>query len=898
MLFVIEPILRTKLFIPPIRPSLVERQRLLTKLENGRIGKLTLVSAPAGFGKTTLVTSWIQQHQAVWLSLDGEDNDLARFVTYVVVALQQVDSAFGEQILALLQANPQTPFSQLSTIFLNDLSFLDNPVLLVLDDYHLIENDQIHQMLAFWLEHLPPQLHLVITSRADLPFSISKLRVRQEVSEVRTADLRFTPAETAVFLNDLMGLNLTSADVAALEARTEGWIASLQLAALSLRQQDQSTQSSFITQFSGSNRFVMDYLVDEILQQLDADTRQFLIETAVFDRLCADLCDAVRQTTNAQQTITQLEQANLFLIPLDDHQQWFRYHHLFSDFLRHRFLQNPLAQRKQLHQRATAWFTDNDLLDEAIAHALTIDDFSTAANLMADYSADLLVRGEVGKMMHWINLLPAGVPQQKRRLGIFYAWALIFTGQFDAVVELIVELEKLGDTSTWPMQAYVTVLNGFLATRNGRFDEGIALTQDAVAQLNKFEHQDDIHAIMVGAAEINLADSYMLSNQFDKAYQQYQTAVTVNRETGNILAGLGAVKALADLTIAKGQLHKAQDILQQGMQMAQVWQAQLPIPGTKLLAAAPLQATLGLLHYQWNDLAQAKPLIEEAAEMYKLGGAINEAEGIAALIHLRWAEGNLPAINHLLAQFRLLAENHPHDYTQQRIQCAIIEWKIRLAKSDPQWHYYRRDIEEWVDNNPLTEDDIPYVNEFFFYTYALALLYLGQSEPLLPLLHRLKQIAEASNRLGDLARLQMMQLLLFAQNKNTAVSLEILETLLKQTEPEKYIRLYIDEGQIVADLLRQLPATPYRDHLLTQFPTVEDAHEKIPTPQALVEPLSERECEVLSLIADGATNQQIADQLVIAKSTAKKHVSNIIGKLGVENRTAAIARARELGLII
>ena len=892
------PILRTKLFVPPLQPTLVERERLLTKLENGRSRKLTIVSAPAGFGKTTLITRWIQQKTAVWLALDGEDNDPARFITYVIATLRQVDPAFGEQILTLLQANPNSDTVQISTIFLNDLSYLDEPVCLVLDDYHLIENEVIHEMLSFWLTHLPPQLHLIITSRADLPFSISKLRVRQQVKEIRAADLRFTPAETAVFLNDLMGLNLTTDDVAALEARTEGWIASLQLAALSLSQQGQSAQSTFIQQFSGSNRFVMDYLVDEILHQLDADTREFLIETAVFDRLCADLCDVVRQTTNAQQMITQLEQANLFLIPLDDHQQWFRYHHLFADFLRHRFLQNPLAQREQLHQRATAWFTDNDLLDEAIAHALTIEDFSTAANLMADYSADLLVRGEVGKMMHWINLLPAGVPQQNRRLGIFYAWALIFTGQFGAVVDFVVELEKLGDTPTWPMQAYVTVINGFLATRNGRFAEGIALTQDAVAQLNKFEHQDDIHAIMVGAAEINLADSYMLSNQFDKAYQQYQTAVTVNRETGNILAGLGAVKALADLTIAKGQLHKAQDILQQGMQMAQYWQAQLPIPGTKLLAAAPLQATLGLLHYQWNDLAKARPLIEEAAEMYKLGGAINEAEGIAALIHLRWAEGNLSAINHLLEQFRLLAENHPHDYTQQRVQCAIIEWKIRLAKSDPQWHYYRRDIEEWIDNTPLSADDIPYVNEFFFFTYALALLYLGQSERLLPLLHQLKHIVEASNRLGDLARLQMMQLLLFVQNKNTAVSLEILTSLLNQTETEGYIRLFVDEGQIIADLLRQLPATPYRDHLLTQFPKTENANEKSSPSQLLVEPLSERELEVLALIADGATNQQIADQLVIAKSTAKKHVSNIIGKLGVENRTAAIARARELGLII
>lgn len=886
-----EFILRTKLFVPPIRPSLVERQRLLTKLENGRSRKLTIVSAPAGFGKTTLVTRWIQQHRAVWLSLDAEDNDLSRFVTYVIATLQQVDSAVGQQILTLLQANPNTDPTQISTILLNDLSYLDETVVLVLDDFHLIEHTAIHDLLAFWLTHLPPQLHLVITSRADLPFSIAKLRVRQQVTEIRQADLRFTLEETAVFLNEQMGLDLTADDLSAVEARTEGWIASLQLAALSLNQQDSTTKAQFIEQFSGSNRYVMDYLVDEILNQLTPEARQFLIETAVFDRFCAQLCDAICQTTDAQQTIDALLQANLLIIPLDDQQHWLRYHHLFADFLQSRFLQQPEQQQITLRQRAVAWFASQNLLDEAIAHALAIADFGKASHLMASYSADLLVRGEVSKLLHWISLLPAVEVKANTRLAIFYGWALLFTGQFTAVSQLIAELEGVAGTPDWPLPTYLAVMKGFLATRNGRFAEGIAITEEALLQLEQIKHKDDMQAIMVGAAEINLADSYMLTDQFDKAYQQYQTAVTVNRETGNILAGLGAVKALADLTIAKGQLHKAKAILQQGMQMARYWEERLPIPGTKLLAVAPLQATLGLLHYQWNDLATAKPLIEEAAELYKLGGAVNEAEGLAALIHLRWAEGNLLAVNHLLEQLRLLAEHHPHDYTQQRIECAVIEWKIRLLKADAQWHYYHRDIEDWVHNQTLSDESPPYVNEFFFYTYAVALLYLGQSEQLLPLLHRLQRVADASHRFGDLARLQMMQLVMFAQNKNTAVSLEILATLVKLTEPEGYIRLFVDEGEIVAKLLHQLPVTAYRNQLLGHFPTAKTAA------QALVEPLSDRELEVLVFIANGATNQQIADQLVIAKSTAKKHVSNIIGKLGVENRTAAIARARELGLI-
>lgn len=895
---VTELILRSKLFVPPLRPSLVERQRLLNKLENGRTGKLTLVSAPAGFGKTTLITSWIQQHNAVWLSLDSEDNDLGRFVTYVVAALQQIDSAFGEQIVTLLQANPQTQPEQMSTLFLNDLSYLDEAVLLVLDDFHLIENTQIHEMLAFWLEHLPPQLHFVITSRADLPFSISRWRVQQQVSEIRTADLRFTPEETAVFFNDLMGLDLTAADVAALDARTEGWIASLQLAALSLSQQDQSLQSQFIQQFSGSNRFVMDYLVDEILSRLSDDERAFLIETSIFARLCADLCDAVLETAVSQQMLDDLEQNNMFLIPLDAQHKWFRYHHLFADFLQHRHLQLPLGRRQQLHRRAADWFAAHQLLDEAIHHALAVDDFGKAANLMAGYSANLLVRGEIGKMLGWIDLLPTDVRQESAQLSIFYAWALIFTGQMEAAGQLVAELATVEDTPDWPMRAYVAVINGFLETRVGRFDEGIAITEYALVQLQNFAHKDDMHAIMVGATVINLADSYMWRGQFEQSYRQYQTAVTANRESGNILAGLGAVRTLADLTIAKGELRKTQDILQQGLQMAAFWEKTLPIPGTKLMAAAPIYASLGVLYCQWNDLALAKPLIEEAVELYRLGGAVNEAEGADALIHLRWAEGNLDAVDHLIEQLRLLGENNPHVYTQQRIDCAIIEWKCRLIQSGERWHYYGKDVAKWAqENGAIIADECNFINYFAHFCYARAILQSKNQESLLNLLQDIKHSAQEDGRFGDIYRTQVLQVLALAQSGNTAVALELLEKLLQQTEPEGYIRLFVDEGQPLAQLLRKLPATPYRDQLLNHFGE-EKTGTKSPSPaQNLVEPLSERELEVLTLIANGATNQQIADELVIAKSTAKKHVSNIIGKLGVENRTAAIARARELHLI-
>lgn len=887
-------ILRTKLFVPPLRPSLVPRQRLIARLNQNPHARMTVIAAPAGYGKTTLVTEWIQSQQAVWLSLDSEDNDLDRFVTYVVAALQQVDAAIGAQVIAMQQAEGSDPM-QMSTILLNDVSFLDERVLLVLDDFHLIENPQIHEMVAFWLEHLPPQLHLVFISRMELPISLARWRVRQQVCELGTADLRFTQQETAVFLNDLMDLQLTDTDVAALEACTEGWIASLQLAAMSLRQQDAAARTQFVQHFSGSNRFVIDYLVDEILARQRDDVRDFLVDTAVFERFCADLCAAVRGADDSRLLLEQLEKANLFLIPLDERREWFRYHHLFADFLRQRWQQKAPEVQRTARQRAATWFAAQGLLDEAITHALAAEDFATAASLMADFAQDLLVRGEIKKILHRVSVLPEAAQKENPRLVLFTAWALLFAGQMEAVAQMLPELAQMSDGPNWPMSAYVTMLQGFLATRNGRFAQGIELTEAALAQLGRMALDDDTSAIMVGAGAINLADSYVYDGRIEEAVRQYQTAVALNQETGNILAALGAAKSLADLTIARGQLHTARDILQQGLRMAAFWEQTVPIPGMKILAVAPLYATLGLLYCQWQDVPAAKPLIEEAAERYKLSGAANEAEGLEALAHLYWVEGKVTAVNHCLEQMQELAAKSPFEYTRQRIECAVLTWKIRLMQVDVRRAYYADDAAAWVQaHKVLLSQEIHFVNEFAFFALARALLATGQIDSLLDVLQRLKMSTQSTGRWGDAARVQVLWVLALAQQGNTAVSLEMLSNLLPQTERERYIRLFVDEGEPMAELLRQLPAAPYRNRLLSHFHLAEDT--KLPM-QDLVEPLSERELEVLHLMAAGATNQHIADTLVIAKSTAKKHVSNIIGKLGAENRTAAIAHARELGLL-
>lgn len=919
-------LLQTKLYAPPLRPSVVHRARLLEKLNaglnantTGFASKLTLVSAPAGFGKTTLVTDWLQQKAEIrnkkaeeaaflpsafrllplefaWLSLDAGDSDPARFWQYVVAAMQTMEPEIGASLPAPGEVANVTAWL---TGLLNDVALCKRPFLLILDDYHAIDNPAVHESLAFWLDHMPPTMHLVMTTRTDPPFSVSRWRVRGQLTEIRPDDLRFTEAETAVFCQQAAQLPLSPDNIATLENRTEGWIAGLQLALLSLSQLDETARDQFIAEFSGDNRALVDYLGDEILDQQPDYVRDFLLQTAVLDRLSAELCDEVLETEQSQAILEQLESANLFLVPLDSQRRWFRYHHLFADFLRHRLQQRWPERVAGLHQRAAAWFAAQVWQNEAIDHALAGKDYELAAQVMADGAEATVVRGNATQLLHWINRLPAAYQFKHPLLTLYQAWALFFSGQLAQVEPCLEKVLALQEESELPLAAYAAVLRSFMAKQNGRLEEAIALAAEArrrIAQLPESSSND----IMLGAVMINLADIYVYLGNFDEAVPLYQEAIHLNQEAGNVLAALGAVRVLSDLMRGQGRLHRAEEVSAQGLRMTQLWRDSGSGQQPPLVAAAAIHAGLGMVHLAWNDLAQAEQSLEEAVSLYEFGGMMNLAEGLAALAELRLAQGDTEGVLGIIERLRDEANRVADAYTQQRIEAAIAVLQVQLWRQSG-LDYLQAEVKQWLADNPVNGDEmVHYGHEFLPETQGRVLLALGRAHEAIPLLNTLSENAEVSGRTGQWLARQVWLALAYEQMGKTAVADETLAKALKTAEPEGYIRVFVDEGVVLAAMLQRQKAEgrrqiAYLDKLFNAFP--QSLFFNLQSHEPLVEPLSERELEVLNLMADGATNQQIADELVVAKSTAKKHVSNIIGKLGVENRTTAVARARELNLL-
>ncbi len=908
--------MQTKLFRPRLRPLLIPRPHLIEKLNQGFHRQLTLISAPAGFGKTTLVSEWLAdgKRPSAWLSLDARDSELPRFLTYFVAALQTVAQSNAEGVVptlgtktaAMLESPQPQPIESILTVLLNEIAASPQDFVLVLDDYHVVKAPSVDQALTFLLEHLPPQMHLIITTRQDPALPLARLRVRGLLTELRAADLRVTLAETAVFLNDQMNLNLRPEDIATLEKRTEGWAACVQLAALSLSQRAAAQRTHFIQQFTASHRYLLDYLVDEVLSQQSARIRQFLTRTAVLRRFNAALCEAVVGASNPTSLI-ELERANLFLISLDSADEWFRYHHLFAELLQHQLTQTEPDIWPHLHIRAADWFAEASYLDDAIYHALQAPDYDRATTFLSNHIENMVVRGDFYAALHHINQLPPTYRDTNLRLTLYHAWALLFVGQFSDCARTVERLNTLPNPLNWPLTAYETVFKGYLMIRNGRFPhsmrQGIPLLEQAFDQLAQLADPDRTTLIMQGAAAVELAFNYTFENEIKKSATMAQAAVRLNMKAGNTLAALAAWGMLGQVTCAQGQWRRAADILQQGLAQAQVWADALPWPNTRLLAAAPLALNMGLIHYQWNELDKAAQLIEEADELYALTGAINRADGLLGLAQLRWAQGKATAVAEIVKTMQQLGQESPFDYVRQRLAAAVVEWQIRLVQMGDEWTYLQAGIQTWAESCGLQGDDpLTFQSEQQYIALVRAWCLTAQVKAALALLQRLQAFAAETDRLGDVWRYQVLAVVAQMQLGETAAARHLLQETMNVTEPEGLIRLYIDEGQPIANLLLQLPSAPYRNRLLAAFnhPSFDLDQDKLPRakPQSpLIEPLSTRELEVLQLMAAGATNQQIANELIIAHATAKKHVSNILGKLGVGNRVTAVAHARDRGLI-
>lgn len=879
-------ILTTKLYIPPPRPNAVPRPRLVARLngglpqEQGAGRKLTLISAAAGFGKTTLLSEWVANCRlpVARLALDEGDSHPARFLAYLIAALQTVAPGVGDGVLTALQA-PQPPAQEaLLTALLHDVAAIPHDFLLVLDDYHALDAPPVDQALVFLLDYMPPQMHLVIATREDPPLPLARLRARGQLTELRAADLRFTPAEAAQFLNQAMGLDLSAAEVAALEARTEGWIAGLHLAALSL--QGRADKTGFVADFSGSHRFVLDYLVEEVLQRQPVAVQDFLLRTAILDRLCGPLCEAVLPETavSGQDTLTYLERANLFIVPLDNERRWYRYHHLFGELLRQRLHQSFPDAVIELHIRASAWYETHDLELEAFHHAAAANDVTRAERLLAGRGMPLLFRGAAQPVLRWLATLPTAVLDAHPALWVTYASALLFVQQVAGVEEKLRAAEAaLPDETGLPddaPDAHVRDLLGHIAVIRAT----VAVTQhDAATIMTQAQralaylHPDNLPV----RAATTWALGYAAFLQGDRAAaaQAYRQALADSEAIGHFIIILLATMGLGETQEGENRLHLAAASYRRALALA----GDPPLP-----VACAAHLGLARIHYAWNDLETA---VSHAEQSRQLARQIEHTDRLAAaelfLARLKLAQGDAEGAAALLATIEPQL-HQPHfvlqrpEFTAVQLLQFLRQGNLTAAAALAQSH------------------DLPLCQA------RAALAQGGDPAAALATLTAYRQQAEANGWPDERLRALILQALAQQALGEGETAVAVLTEALALAAPDGLIRPFVDEGAPLARLLALVTARgvlpDYVRTLLAALAVERPPGERQPSPP-LIEPLTERELEVLHLVAQGLSNRQIAAQLVLALDTVKGHNRRIYEKFQVQRRTEAVARARALGLI-
>jgi LuxR family maltose regulon positive regulatory protein len=874
-------LLRTKLYVPPGRTELVSRLRLLERLRAGLDRKLTLVSAPAGFGKTTLVAEWLAdvERPVTWLSLDENDNDPARFLAYFLTALQQVDPGIGQAAQVMLQAPQPPPPEALLTSLLNDVAFTPDAFVLVLDDYHLIQTLPIHQQLVFWLEHQPPQMHLVIATRQDPPLPLSRLRARDQIADIRQTDLLFTVEETDDFLRRVMALDLEAGDVAALQRRTEGWIAGLQLAALSLQGRDDAHQ--LVASFSGSHRYVLDYLIEEVFQQRPADMQDFLVKTSILDRLTAPLCDAVTERDDSHDMLLELDRGNLFLVRLDQSRQWYRYHHLFRDLLRS---QGQTTDRAPLHLRAARWYAQHEFLDEAMNHVLAAQDWDEAARLLWPAAGQAINDGRFATVGRWLDAMPEERLRTSSRLATIKGWVLLSEGQFDAAETwAALGQDLLPVDASPPDRALVACLQLSIAYARYEIPRVIELAHQALGLLE----EEDPYGLR-GVALANLASVQMIMGDIPAATQTFREMARLGQEGGHLISLIGAWSSLAWLLHLQMEPNKALALCRQAIERAAGPRGQ-PLP-----LAGQAHLVLGTIAYDRNDLTLAREHLAQGVELAQQTGPTSAA--MQAVFTLAWImalTGETEAALATASGTRQAASQINSPLVDVYVAGCEADFNLRLGNVEA--------AARWAETAGLSPDEPPqFVREGEYFTFARLLLAQDRPAEALALLANLEQFAQARG----LHRSHLTVHIVRAQAERAlgleAEALASLESAVQLAAPAGYLRAFLDDAAAVRELLPRVRhvAPGFVDRLLAAFPGEESAPPPAaPASSALVEPLSQRELEVLGLVAQGLTNREIAGRLFITVGTVKTHVHNIYGKMGVRGRTQAAARARELGLL-
>lgn len=904
---------------------LVARQRLLERLRLGLEGKLTLICAPAGSGKTTLFFAWLQSSYGddlpvAWVSLDEGDNDPTRFWRYACTALERLRPGVGEQILPLLQAPYPPSIESMLTRLINLLTESAAPFALVLDDYHLITTEQIHQALSFLLEHMPPSMHLVIITRYEPPLPLARLRVRGQIVEIRDADLRFTAEEAGTFFTEAMELPLAPAQINALAMRTEGWVVGLQLAALALR--DRAGIDQFISSFTGSNRYIVDYLLEEVIGRQPADAQTFLLSTAILSRMCASLCASIlsggqqqqegepRQESSAQapdairqcqEMLEYLERANLFVIPLDRERRWYRYHHLFAEALLGRLSHLHPTRVPELQRQASAWYEHHGFLRDAIEHALAAEDFSRAARLIEQAEYYAMASGH-STLIRWVGALPEDQVRTRPLLCFVYAWALIVSGssRWEAIEAWIQEgMRHLPQDRPIPdeLTGEVLAIRAAAAGYRGETLSTITLAQQAF-QLLPADHW------LRGVLSVAQGSGFMLAGNIAEATRVLTGAIAIFQAESLPSTFLRIAKAFLGFVLAQqGRLSEATRLYQEVIEEA----GSLPDRG-----AAFAYGGLGNVLRERNELDAARSSLQKGIELHEqAGGVVRTAAAVyIPLARLQWAQRDVEdAFDSLVLVERLV---HAASAQRPLAMIAALRAQLLLRQGDI------ASAARWSETRGLSAKDLssllsqPDPREFEYTALARLFIAQGQYDEARKLLEGLLRAAQAAGRGGSAIEIMILQALAEDARGASRPALAILEQALTLAEPEGYIRVFADEGEPMRSLLSQVHPTNQRLHAYVQTllaacyaPTIEHkslaelhpATEGTRLQQPLLEPLSDRELEVLHLLADGATNAEIAEQLFITSSTVKRHLSNIYSKLAVANRTQAVAHARALGIL-
>jgi LuxR family maltose regulon positive regulatory protein len=912
-----DQLLRTKLHKSLTRRELVSRPRLYEQITKGLRGPLTLITGPAGFGKTTLVASCIANcgMPVAWLSLDKNDNQVGHFMSYLIAALHEADHTLGSEATQLLEASQEAPPEAVLTSLINDLDATDGEIALVLDDYQLIRDQAVHEEVVFLLEHCPINFHLVITTRSDPPLPLARMRALGQSVELRAVDLRFTEPEAAQFLNDVMGLCLDARSIAVLTERTEGWIAGLQMAALSMRTSEDLI--GFIERFSGTNRYILDYLMEEVLASQSPDIQRFLLCTSILDRLAAPLCDAIlikdegiKKGDDEGATCSEslflhksvsmleyLERANLFLVPLDDERIWYRYHHLFQELLIQRLKSTCSPEEiAEYHRRAAVWLEANDFISESIQHSLEAEDYDKAADLVEHYTLRLLNQGKLHDLLSWTSILPEVIVVKRPLFSIYRAWVLAFAGkpleaqQMALTAQAAIQSKPLPLEEVRGLEIELAGIQGLIACYLGDAPSALALSE-----LVKEQDASD-HLFACSVIHWSLGYAHRMQDDLGKAIPEFERVIQIGEQLGNSYTIMSGSDDLGTVLRLSGRLHEAEGVYRRGFQLI----GQLGGSGSGFVGR--LESALSIVLYKCNELEEARRLALNSIEHNRIWhNPSHSARGFRALVRVLIARGELDSADQVLQKAEsILAQSPVVSSMRAYIEAVRVRWWLAGG--------YREKADEWLANHPFTMSPIQKlgeVSEIQAITAARVMIADGNFAAAWELLCGLEPKVREMERINSLIQILILKSL---SARDPSAKMKNLEEVLAYALPEGYKRVFLDEGQpmqlLLAQWLAHASADPLRDyaiHLLSQFDAephmITAMQEKASPTGGLVEPLSQRELEVLHLIALGRTNQEIARQLIVAPGTIKAHAASIYRKLDVTNRTEAVARARQPGIL-